>query len=173
MSTCPFCGHRNLEGDDLCGMCQEPLDFLSRPHPDSDFEKSMITDRVQSLAPRRAVTVSPDTTVDEVLDLLVGQSIGCVVVCEHDEPLGIFSERDALVRLKTDIYQHAERPIRDFMTPNPETIDRDARIAQALAKMDIGGYRHLPVTTRGRVSGVISIRDILDYMTARLLATAD
>ena len=49
----------------------------------------------------------------------------------------------------------------------------DARIAFALHKMDIGGYRHMPVVEQGRIVGVISIRDILDYITANLLATAD
>jgi CBS domain-containing protein len=66
-----------------------------------------------------------------------------------------------------------DAPIAEFMTANPETVEADARIAFALHKMDIGGYRHMPVVSEGRVVGVISIRDVLDYITANLLATSD
>jgi CBS domain-containing protein len=44
-------------------------------------------------------------------------------------------------------------------------VESDVRIAFALHKMDVGGYRHLPVTTEGRITGVISVRDILRYVT--------
>ncbi len=173
MMNCPFCGHKNIEGVDCCERCQESIDFLSRPQPGSEFEKSLLTDRVFMLAPRQPVTVPPTATVEDVLDLLVEQTIGCVLVCEGEELLGIFSERDALVRVNVEYTECLSRPIGLFMTPHPETIDRDARIAFALHKMDIGGYRHMPVTTDGRVSGVISIRDILDYITAHLLSTVE
>ena len=130
------------------------------------------------LAPRQPVVVDADTPVAEVLELLVGQSIGCVVVVGGSNGngppvVGIFSERDALVRLNADIAELGHRPVMEFMTANPETIESDAKIAFALHKMDIGGYRHLPVLTAGKITGVISIRDILDYITANLLATAD
>lgn len=173
MTTCPFCGHRNIDGVDTCDGCQGPLEFLSKPQANSELEKSVLNARVFMLAPRRPIVVGPYTTVDEVLDLLVSHSIGCVVIVDNEEIVGIFSERDALCRLNTDVAQFEDRPISEFMTPAPETIDRDAKIAFALQKMDVGGYRHLPVTTDGRISGVISIRDVLDYITANLLATAE
>jgi CBS domain-containing protein len=173
MPTCPFCGHRNIEGADVCDDCQEPLEFLTRPTPHNDLERSVLNARVFMLAPRLPIVVSPQTTVEEVLDLLVSHSIGCVVVVENDEVVGIFSERDAICRLGTDLLAFEDRPVAEFMTPMVETIDRDAKLAFALQKMDVGGYRHLPVTSDGRICGVISIRDVLDYVTANLLATAE
>ena len=173
MILCPFCGHRNIDGADVCDDCQEPLSFLSKPTPHNELERSVLNARVFMLAPRRPIVVSPETTVCEVLDLLVTHSIGCVVIVEQDQIVGIFSERDALNRLGTDISQHEDRPIREYMTSEVETIDRETKLAFALQKMDTGGYRHLPVTEDGRICGVISIRDVLDYVTANLLATAD
>ncbi len=173
MSICPFCGHRNIEGADVCDDCQEPLEFLTRPTAHNDLERSVLNARVFMLAPRVPIVVSPTTSVEEVLDLLVSHSIGCVVVVDNDEIVGIFSERDAVSRLGADVMVQEDRPISEFMTPMVETIDREAKLAFALQKMDVGGYRHLPVTSDGRICGVISIRDVLDYVTANLLATAD
>jgi CBS domain-containing protein len=39
--------------------------------------------------------------------------------------------------------------------------------------MDVGGYRHLPVVSQGRLSGVISVRDVLRYVTQKLQASRD
>lgn len=173
MVTCPFCGDENIEGVDVCEKCQQPLDFLSKHRPRSTLEKSILKDHVSALAPRQPIVVDPETTVGEVLDMLVGHSIGCLVVVSGGEVAGIFSERDALTRMNADVAAYVDRPISEFMTPSPETIELDAKIAFALHKMDIGGYRHMPVVDEGRIVGVISIRDILDYITANLLATAD
>jgi CBS domain-containing protein len=51
------------------------------------------------------------------------------------------------------------------MTPNPETVSSGDTLAFALHKMDGGGYRHLPVISGGRPTGVISVRDLLRHFT--------
>lgn len=170
MLLCPFCGEENIDGADACDACLQPLEFLSKPRPASSIERSLIKDRVSMLSPRPAMVVEDETAVGDVMKLMVEHKIGCVVVlCEH-EIVGIFSERDALLRLGAQAAQHWNRPVRDFMTRSPETVDAEARIAFAVHKMDVGGYRHLPVVAEGRISGVISVRDILRYITDDLAA---
>ena len=56
-------------------------------------------------------------------------------------------------------------PIEKFMTPNPETVTADDSLAFALHKMDVGGYRHLPVLQDASPIGVISVRDMLRHIT--------
>ena len=56
------------------------------------------------------------------------------------------------------------------MTKSPDTITSDAPIAFALHKMDVGGYRHLPVMDGGRVVGIVSVRDIMRYITEDLMS---
>ncbi len=51
------------------------------------------------------------------------------------------------------------------MTPNPETLDVNDKIAFALHKMDSGGYPHLPVVLDNKPAGVISVRDMLRHIT--------
>ena len=80
--------------------------------------------------------------------------------------LGIFSEVDALMKINTNVAQYADRPMSSVMTPNPVALEMEDRIAFALHKMHVGGYRHLPIMEQGRLVGVISIRDILHSLTA-------
>ena len=56
------------------------------------------------------------------------------------------------------------------MTAGPETLDLDDKIAFAIHKMDLGGFRHVPIMRDGDVIGVISARDILRYLTDSVLA---
>ena len=126
-------------------------------------------DRIGVLNPKTPIHVSPDTPVRDVLRMLVDRRIGCMIVSDGGKPVGLFSERDALVRLGTDAASQGDRPIADFMTAAPETLPVDAKVAFALQRMDVGGYRHLPIVDdAGTVTGIISVRDILKYLAAKL-----
>ncbi|HVX13129.1 MAG TPA: CBS domain-containing protein [Pirellulales bacterium] len=168
MAECPYCGVENIDGADLCDECQQPLDYLSKPRAGTPIERSLMKDRVSSLAPNPPVTVAPDRPVREVLELMVERQVGCVIVVRQEQIVGVFSERDALDRLNVKFAELGYRPVSQFMTPSPETVDSEARIAFAIHKMDVGGYRHMPVVTQGRISGVISVRDVLRYITEKV-----
>lgn len=168
MTKCSYCGGANLDGADVCEHCLEPLGEPAVGRPESDVERSLLYDKVVLLLPRKPIVVEPSLSVREVLQLLVERSIGCVLVVEEGRLAGIFTERDAIVRVGAAVERVGDRPVADFMTPNPETVDAEAQIAYALQKMDVGGYRHLPVMSGGRVVGVISIRDILQYLARNL-----
>ncbi len=166
---CPYCDHENIEGADTCEQCQQSLNDLNYPMPASEIEKSLVKDRIGVLHPKASICVEPSEPVSKVLQLLVDRQIGCVVVAEQQRPVGIFSERDALLRLNADALQYADRPVSDFMTPSPQTLQMDAKIAFAVQRMDLGEYRHLPIVDReGQLSGIISVRDILEYLTERM-----
>jgi CBS domain-containing protein len=165
---CPHCGHENFEGDDACSACQHALTELSKPRPRSLVEQRILKDRIEVLQPRTPIVVTPDTLVADVLRMLVDRRIGCVVIAEGDRVLGIFSERDALMRLNTRFADLVERPIAEFMTPSPQTLEASDKLTFALHRMDLGGFRHIPITKSGQIIGMISVRDILRYITEHL-----
>ena len=66
-------------------------------------------------------------------------------MAENNRPVGVFSERDALLKLNTAAAELSNRPVSEFMTPKPQTLDTDARLAFAVQRMDMGAYRHLPI----------------------------
>lgn len=168
MIACPYCGSENTEGSDICDQCQHSLTDMSLPQPSSSVEQGLLTDRIESLAPKRPLTVGPEEPVGDVLKKMVAKSIGCVMIVEADKLLGIFSERDALMKLNVEAARLSDQPIASVMTANPITLAAKDKIAYALHKMNVGGYRHVPILTKGQLTGVVSIRDILAYLTQRL-----
>lgn len=173
MIVCPYCDVENIVGVDECGGCGQPLADLHLPEPATEIERSLLIDRINVLRPMRPVAVSPETTIGEVLNLLHARSIGCVVVTEEDRLVGIFSERDALHRIGPRVDELRERPVGEFMTRDVHTLDAQAKIAYAVRAMDVGHYRHLPlVDAQGKPVGIISVRDILRYLTSNLSSAA-
>lgn len=167
MTICPHCGAENIEGSDLCDQCQHSLTDVGLPQPATQVEKGLLRDRIDVLKPKKPLTVGPNDTIGEVLKKMVSQAIGCVLVVEGEKVLGIFSERDAMVRVNVDAARLASRPVSSVMTPNPATLRIQDKIAFALQRMNVGGFRHLPILDDGKLVGVVSIRDILRYLTAR------
>lgn len=168
MTFCPDCGHENIDGADVCEMCHQSLSSLSKQRPLTAVERSVVKDRIEDLVPREPLVVSPDIPVSRVLEWFVARSVGCAVVVANHEVVGIFTERDVLDRLNVDAAELGDHPVSEFMTSPVETVGLDDRVAFALHKMDLGGYRHLPVLSEGRITGYISVRDILTHLTAVL-----
>jgi CBS domain-containing protein len=168
MLICPYCQTENIEGADDCAECSQPLTDLSVRVPASSVEADLMRDRIERLWPKTPATVSPDISVGEVLNKMVDKKIGCVMVVDQGQLVGIFSERDALMKLNVDAAKFKDRPISQFMTQQPVTLETSDKIAFALHKMNLGGYRHLPILFDGKLAGVISIRDILQYLTERI-----
>jgi CBS domain-containing protein len=167
---CPYCEAENIEGADECEACGEALTELSRRIPSSTVEADLLRDRIERLWPKSPSTVAPSAPVGDVLKKMVDERIGCVMIVENGKLIGIFSERDALMKLNTDAPKFLQRPISQFMTPGPVTLETNDKIAYALHKMNVGGYRHIPILFQGKLAGVISIRDILRYLTERIAA---
>ncbi len=168
MIACPYCGSDNTEGTDVCNDCQHSLTDLDHPALETPVERGLMKDRIDALSPKKPLTVTPHTSIGEVLSQMTTASIGCVMIVEGDELLGIFSEYDAVHKVNIDAAQLADRPISSVMTPAPITLEAKDKIAFALHKMHVGGYRHLPIMTKGKLTGVVSIRDILNYLSERI-----
>jgi CBS domain-containing protein len=164
---CPACGYdKNPPGADQCANCGLALTQLDAPIAHGPVEASLINDPVSILEPRPPLTVPVTATLgDAMLQMITGRTGAVLVVGAAGELVGILTERDFLTKIagQTD-YQ--ARPVRDFMTPNPETVRTTDMLALALSKMDAGGYRHLPVVEDGKPVGMISVRDILRHIIA-------
>ncbi len=166
MIICPYCASENIQGADDCAECGQPLADAHLAPPNTEVERSLLRDRISDLVPKTPITVAPATPVGDVLRLMVEHQIGCVVVADENRPVGIFSERDALRKLNTSAPELAARGVGEFMTPSAQTLVADAKIAFAVQRMDLGGYRHLPIVDeRGELVGIISARDILRHLT--------
>jgi CBS domain-containing protein len=163
---CPNCGQDNLPGSEECSSCLQDLTQLDRPSASNRVERSLMEDTVGGLCKHKPVTVRPEATLREAIQTMLGPGVGALlVVNEQGKLVGIFSERDLLTKATDDQSAYDTLQVKQFMTPSPETVSPDDSLAFALHKMDVGGYRHLPVVLEGRPEGVISVRDMLRHIT--------
>jgi CBS domain-containing protein len=164
---CPICNFDNLPGSETCRHCQHDLTQLDRPVAQDRVERSLMEDLVAALKPQRAMTLPTTATVRQAIQTMLSCNIGALLIVDAGgRLLGIFSERDLLTRVADPAADYTERPVGEFMTPNPETVRATDTLAFALHKMDLGGYRHLPVINDGQPFGMISVRDMLRHITS-------
>jgi CBS domain-containing protein len=97
--------------------------------------------------------------------------VGALLVVEHGHLVGIFTERDALVRVLAEGLNPATTPLSAVMTLNPITVYPDQPFVSALHLMYENGFRHVPVAENGRPLGMVSAHDALELETAEFEAT--
>jgi CBS domain-containing protein len=126
-------------------------------------EGSLMADQVSVLAPKPAVTVASEATLQQAVETMMSHGVGALLVVDDTGALvGVLTERDFLTKYAAD--ESPDRLVREFMTPNPVTVAPTDPLAFVIRKMDVGGYRHLPVVTDGIPTGVVSVRDVLRHL---------
>jgi CBS domain-containing protein len=162
---CPRCGRDNVPGDEQCAGCQLDLAPLDQPAPQDRVQFDLMERVVRDLKPPAAVTVSHKAPLSQAVTAMVNGNVGTVLVVDDGGRLaGIFSERDLLRRVPDADARAGKRLVNEFMTPDPETVAPDDSLALALHKMDVGGYRHLPVVAEGAPVAMISVRDMVRHI---------
>ena len=128
------------------------------------LDQRMIREPIRLLRPkpRAPLSLDADDSVEAAWRLMRDERVGCVLVVENGALVGIVSERDLLMRADEP---RSARPLREVMTPEPETLSPDDPIVYALNKMSVGGFRHVPlVDAEGRPVGVVSVKDVVNYI---------
>ena len=96
---------------------------------------------------------------------MISGRIGCALIMDGEKLVGLFSERDVLLKVVAKGLDAASLPVSDVMTPDPECLQHDDAIAYALNKMAVGGYRHVPILKDDGVpEAIVSMRDIVNYI---------
>ncbi len=113
---------------------------------------------VADLMVKDVLTVEPSDTIGEAAEKMNASNVGAVVVMEDMVRIvGIVTERD-LLRAVASRARAAEARVRQWMTPDPVTIDPDITIEEAAKIMFDNNFRHLPVVKDGRALGIVSLR---------------
>jgi CBS domain-containing protein len=121
---------------------------------------SQLVERVMAL--ENLLTAGPDTSAAEAAQRMVSQQVGAMLVVDQGRLLGIFTERDALVKLIAQGRDPRATRLADVMTPAPMTVSPGTTYGHALSLMHKHRLRHLPVVADGKPVGIVSARDALD-----------
>jgi CBS domain-containing protein len=145
---------------------------------------------VADVMTRNCITVAPDATVEEAVNIMLSRHISGLFVVDKEGVLaGVITEGDLLrrdelgterdrpwwLRLLVSPARQAEdftrangRYVRDVMTEDVLSVPQDAQLEQVVATMEKNRIKRLPVTADGRVVGVVSRADLLRALIGRV-----
>jgi CBS domain-containing protein len=106
-------------------------------------------------------SVLPDSSVYDALKIMGEKNIGALMVIENDELKGIFSERDYARKVVLVNRTSRDTKISEIMTSNVVTISPSDTIDHCMEQMSQKRIRHLPVALDGKITGIISISDVV------------
>ena len=111
--------------------------------------------------PAAVHAAAPGDSVYSALQRMADHGIGFLVVLDGDRLAGVLSERDYARKVILRDRASKDTPVRDVMTKDVVTVTPDHSIPQCMSLMSAHGIRHLPIVERGKVIGVLSVRDLL------------
>lgn len=130
--------------------------------------RALVFAQVGDLPPRPHATVDVSDPVWKVVAAMKAKGRGAVLVEEGGALVGIFTERDLVTRVDHTDPLGSHIIVKDVMTPHPTVIRPLDSLAEAVRLLVQGRRRHLPIVDeRGKVQGLISIRDILGYVARK------
>jgi CBS domain-containing protein len=120
---------------------------------------------------RRVTTVDPTLPIAGVVDVLAEHGIGAVLVLDRGgQLLGIVSERDIVRSLAANGARTLEMTAGQLMTRALQVARPETTVAEAMGRMTVGRFRHMPVLDRDALVGLISIGDVVK---ARIMEQED
>lgn len=113
------------------------------------------------VAHHEVVSISPDASVADLIDLLSEHNIGAVIVSADGQSIaGIVSERDVVRKIKA-IDSILSAPVSAIMTTEVHTCASEDVLDEIRQLMTEQRVRHVPVVDDGALIGVVSIGDVV------------
>lgn len=113
---------------------------------------------------RDVEVATPYTRVLDAVEHMNDRRVGSLVVLDDHRIVGIFTERDVLVRVVSRGLDPRSTLVGTVMTGDPITVRSDATIANALETITVQRCRHLPVVDAAGLEGLVSIGDLTSWM---------
>jgi CBS domain-containing protein len=115
------------------------------------------------------IAIDSGATVDTAISKMIERNIGAILVMEDSSCVGLFTERDVL-RCWTDHGTADKVAVRDVMSKDLLVIEPGDDLDYAMTIMTNKRIRHLPVVDKGRLVGLVSMRDVVKYHIGTLEA---
>ncbi len=116
-------------------------------------------------------SVSPTTTAYEALELMAEKNIGALLVFENDHLVGIFSERDYERKVILKGKASKDTPVSELMTRQVFYVDPENTLGECMVLMTSKHIRHLPVFDSNRITGIITLGDVVKEIVSEQEST--
>ncbi len=115
---------------------------------------------------RDVLSIGPEASVLDAVKMMAEKGVGALVVMDGEKLLGIVSERDYARKVILKGRASDDTPVRDIMTADVATTSSESTVSACMNQVTDRRIRHLPVVDDGRVTGVISIGDLVKAIIA-------
>ncbi|MFN4025557.1 MAG: CBS domain-containing protein [Hyphomonas sp.] len=133
----------------------------------------MIIEQILNDKGREVVTLRADHTLREAAKLLDERRIGAVVALAEDGAIvGVLSERDIVRQVARQGGAALDMPVGEAMTRAVITVPAETPVDEALQLMTDRRIRHLPIVRNDRLTGFVSIGDLVKWKIAETEAEA-
>jgi CBS domain-containing protein len=172
--VCPGCGFDNIQGVFACEECGMDLAGLDIPDalPMQGLKRHIMRDRIKRIGPLKPLVATAEATIWDAIRIMREGRHGSVLVVEPGDAanlVGIFTERDVLIRVWGSGLDINATPVNKVMTRDPVVLKEDDIMAYAIHLMAVRGFRHIPIVKDGRPIGFVSVRGILRYIAEQVL----
>lgn len=116
--------------------------------------------KVQEIMIKDVITLGTKATVSEAVNLMNEHKIGCVVIIQNGEAIGIITERDMLKRVLIETRDPNTTKVSQIMTAPLVVGNPEMDIQEAVRLMAAEKIRKLPITEDGKLVGMITLTDL-------------
>ncbi len=114
------------------------------------------------------ITLPPTASILEASKKMTEYRIGSILVIEGDSLIGIFTERDLLNRVVSAGLSPVDTVLSQVMSKNVRTVDLSDSVEAVFQRMESTKCRHIPVVDGKKLVGVVTMRNILEWLTDQM-----
>jgi CBS domain-containing protein len=135
---------------------------MTRVNEDAIISSSLMNTPITHFYRKPVASIDHKNTIQEAAILMTDQGYSCLVVLEKDNFIGIVTDKDIRRRCVAKGLSLSQ-PISDIITKNPSTLDVNSSAYDALMVMTGKHIHHLPVTNQGKLEGMLTVTDLMNY----------
>jgi CBS domain-containing protein len=129
--------------------------------------KSAIAEVLTATRGRTLYYAEPDASVADTVREMCDREVGAICVIGDTRLVGIFTERDLMKRVVAAGLDPEVTLLTDVMTPDPVCVTTGTAVGAAMQVMEDRGLRHLPVVEEDRLIGMVSLRDLTEFLVTK------
>ncbi|HEX9787625.1 MAG TPA: CBS domain-containing protein [Candidatus Binatia bacterium] len=123
----------------------------------------MLSNKVSEIMTTHLTMAPVSASIFQVMETMVAEDVGRIIVTDDQVPIGIFTEKDVLKRVVNAGIEARKTAVKEVMTTPVRAVREETHIIEAFGKMYRGKFRHLLVRgRRGKIIGIVSMRRILN-----------